>query len=186
MSNYCQQIDPHNAHSASGTMTVKRHKKGIKEKITEISPNFQSFVNDLSDDHTGDFQMTSSEYKEERLHVCKVIAGLRNYSDHMFLMLSRANGNFYKLSPEHRRMIPEYADRLDRFRAAIKINTSFLNSILAACDQVFVNSDVANTTKLEISSNDFRRSFSRMDIEKVDVFYKCNMFKVTFLLLVTS
>ena len=180
MSNYCQQLVPNSSQSVSIKMKYKQHKKQNIEKNTDISTNFQSLVNEFSDDHNGDFQMTSDEYKEERLHVCKVVAGLRNYSDHMFMMLNRANGNFHKLTPEHRRMVPEFADRLDRFRSAIKINTGFLNCILAACDQVFVNSDVANTTDLEISSNDFRTSFTRMDIEKVDNSDECNLFIFTF------
>ncbi|KAI6655583.1 hypothetical protein LOD99_2082 [Oopsacas minuta] len=177
MSNYNEQLDRNNSHStidleASRELKSKHRKDEERQNYTQPSPKFNSSVSELSDGPSGNFQMTSDEYEEERMHVFKVMTALKNYPNHMSMMINRVDRNFLKLTPEHRQMLPDFSDRLHRLKAAIKTNTDFINTILSSCDQVFVNSDVANRSDLDLANasiNDktLQPSLTKMDIDKV-------------------
>ena len=175
MSSFSQQINDHSTisnNSTSQEFANKRRKNEKSHSSTEISPVNNTLEGELSDGPAGDFKMTSDEYEEERIHVFKVMTALRNYPNYMSMVISRVDRNFLKLKPEHRQMVPDYPDRLHRFRDAIKTNADFINSILSACDQVFVNSDVANRPDLdEVNTQKTDKtvipSFTKMDIDKV-------------------
>ena len=150
----------------------KRRKNEIDQPSAEPSPVIDSIEAELSEGQSGDFKMTSDEYEEERIHVVKVMTALKNYPNYMSMVISRVDRNILKLKPEHRQMLPDYPDRLYQFRDAIKTNAEFINSILCACDQVFLNSNVANRADSDelqapINAKTVGPSFTKMDIDKV-------------------
>ena len=159
--------------STSQEFANKRRKNETNQKSSELLPVIDPLEGELSDGQAGDFKMTSDEYEEERIHVFKVMTALRYYPNYMSMVISRVDRNILKLKPEHRQMVPDYPGRIHQFRDAIKTNTDFLNAILSACDQVFVNSNVANRSNLDqlqppISDRTVSSSFTKMDIDKVD------------------
>ena len=138
---------------------------------TNLSDNFPKVISkELSYANPKRFTLTSEEYKQERMNVCKVMYAFQSYPEHMFSVINRFEVNILKLNPQHQLMIPDFPERLTWLRDAIKTNADFINFILLSCDDVFINSDVANKPeqnecKSMILEDNF--IYSNMDIEKV-------------------
>ena len=58
--------------------------------------------------------------------------------------LERARQNYRSLSPAHQKLLPLHLAHIEQCAATVDTNHAFITAIIAAAENVFENSDVAN------------------------------------------
>jgi len=128
------------------------------EDYSEEDPNTTTTTESVTRKRKPQSQL-SDKQKEEQNHFQKVVESFAYYWLYSTRRLDRTIKNFDKLNERHKQLVPGMTDKIKRWRAAIEVNSNFIEEIIT--QKIFMEED------MNLPSREDRNTATDFNMEKV-------------------